>query len=186
MTKENVIKLLAMIQSAYPSFNPINQELAVETWMLGLGDESDKEIGIAFKTYLKTDKSGFAPSIGQLIDLSRKITTPALMNEQEAWSLVRKALENGIYNSEKEFNNLPETVQKAVGSANQLFVWASDPSYDEGVISSNFMRSYRLVCQRTEEYNRMPKEARARIDALQKQALGTTERVMIGDNKGEV
>ena len=26
----------------------------------------------------------------------------------------------------------------------------------------------------------------SRIDALQKQALGTTERVMIGDNKGEV
>ena len=161
-----------MIQSAYPNFNPINQELAVETWMLGLGDENDKEIGIAFKTYLKTDKSGFAPSIGQLIDLSRKITTPTLMNEQEAWSLVRKALENGIYNSQREFDNLPDLVQKAVGSANQLHVWASDPDYDESVMSSNFMRSYRTVCARQEEYNRMPKEARLRIDALAKQALG--------------
>ena len=172
LTKENVIKLLAMIQSAYPNFNPIDQELAVETWLLGLGEESDRDIGIAFKTYLKTDSTGFAPTIGRLIELSRKISTPTLISEQEAWSLVRKALENGIYNSQREFDSLPELVQKAVGSANQIHVWASDPDYDEGVISSNFMRSYRTICQRQEEYNRMPKEARLRIDELTKQALG--------------
>lgn len=186
MTRENLGKLLAMIDAAYPHFKPTNDEILFETWWLALSDENDTNIAIAFKTYLKSNNDGYPPSPGQLIDLARRINEPQITNEQEAWALVRKAISNGTYYSQREFEALPDLVQKAVGDANQLYVWATDENYNESVISSHFINAYKTLCARREEYNRMPKEARARIDALQKQALGTTERVMIGDNKGEV
>lgn len=172
MSKEEVKKILAVMIASYPNYKPNDMQMTVNVWNEMLLDYDYRTVAVALKTYISTDRSGFAPSIGQIIDNIVKVNAPATMGEQEAWSLVRKALENGIYNSQREFDNLPDLVQKAVGSANQLHVWASDPDYDESVMSSNFMRSYRTVCARQEEYNRMPKEARLRIDALAKQALG--------------
>lgn len=171
MGREDIKKVIGVMMSSYPNYKPQDMKITVDIWYEMLQEYEASDVFMALKSYIASDTSGFAPSIGQLINMICKTTKPQLMNEQEAWSLVRKALENGIYNSQREFDNLPDLVQKAVGSANQLHVWASDPDYDESVMSSNFMRSYRTICARQEEYNRMPKEVRARIDALAKQAL---------------
>ena len=172
--------------ASYPNYKPENMQMTVSVWKEMLLDYDYRTVAVALKTYIATDKSGFAPSIGQIIDNIEKVNAPANMGEQEAWTLVRKAIENGIYNSQREFDSLPDLVQKAVGSANQLHVWASDPEYNESVMSSNFMRSYRAVCTRQEEYNRMPKEAKLRIDAMTKQALGQKEQALIDDKEREV
>lgn len=166
--------------ASYPNYKPESMQMTLSVWKEMLADYDYRTVAVALKTYIATDKSGFAPSIGQIIDNIVKVNSPAAMGEQEAWSLVRKALENGIYNSQREFDNLPDLVQKAVGSANQLHVWASDPAYDESVISSNFMRSYRTICARQEEYNRMPKEVRMKLDTMANKV------VMIGDKEREI
>lgn len=172
--------------ASFPNYKPENMQMTLNVWNEMLIDYDYKTVAVALKTYIATNKSGFAPSVGQIIDNIEKVNAPTSMGEQEAWALVRKAISNGTYYSQREFEALPDLVQKAVGDANQLYVWATDENYNESVISSHFINAYKTLCARREEYNRMPKEARARIDALQKQALGTTERVMIGDNKGEV
>ena len=172
MSREEVAQLLATIALTYPNFDAKDKSKTIDAWYLFLEEYSLQEIQVALKAFVKGSGSKFPPSISELIGYVHKPETLSTMNEHEAWSLVRKALENGIYNSQREFDNLPELVQKAVGSANQIHVWASDPDYDEGVMSSNFMRAYRTVCTRQEEYNRMPKEAQLRIDALRQQALG--------------
>lgn len=172
MNRDDVKKIIGVMVTSYPNYKPQDMKMTVDIWHEMLQEYESSDVFMALKSYIASDTSGFAPSIGQLINMICKTTKPQLMNEHEAWSLVRKALENGIYNSQREFDNLPELVQKAVGSANQIHVWASDPDYDEGVMSSNFMRAYRTVCARQEEYNRMPKEAQLRIDALRQQALG--------------
>lgn len=172
MDREDIKKVIGVMMSSYPNYKPQDMKMTVDVWYEMLQEYEASDVFIALKSYIASDTSGFAPSIGQLVNMICKTTKPQIMNEHEAWSLVRKALENGIYNSQREFDNLPELVQKAVGSANQIHVWASDPDYDEGVMSSNFMRSYRTVCQRQSEYDRMPKEAQMRIDALRQQALG--------------
>lgn len=172
MDREDIKKVIGVMVTSYPNYKPQDMKMTVDIWHEMLQEYEASDVFMALKSYIASDTSGFAPSIGQLINMICKTTKPQLMNEHEAWSLVRKALENGIYNSQREFDNLPELVQKAVGSANQIHVWASDPDYDEGVMSSNFMRAYRTVCARQEEYNRMPKEAQLRIDALRQQALG--------------
>lgn len=186
MERDDVKKLIGIMVTSYPNYKPQDMKMTVDIWHEMLQDYLASDVFIALKSYIASDTSGFAPSIGQLINMICKMTKPQLMNEHEAWSLVRKALENGIYNSQKEFDNLPEAVQRAVGDANQLYVWATDMDYDESVISSNFMRAYRTVCARQEEYNRMPKEAQLRLESLRAQALGQKGQALLNDSQREI
>ena len=172
MTQDEVKRLLTIIVASYPNYKNENMKLTVNVWNEMLQEYSYEEAVLGLKTFIATDTSGFAPSIGQLIGMISKISNVEQLNENEAWSLVRRAIENGAYHSEEEFNKLPELVQKSVGSSSQLFVWATDKDYNEGVVSSHFINTYRIVCKRQEEYSRMPQEAKLRLEALRAQALG--------------
>lgn len=150
-----------MIQASFQNFKVPDKTVAINTWTLMLEEYSFKDMQLALKTYIHTDSSGFAPSIGQLIDKIKKVTTPEQLNENEAWALVSKALRNGTYHSDEEFAKLPPLVQKAVGNASNIKNWAtSDFETIETVIASNFMRSYRGVVARDIEYQKMPSDVK--------------------------
>lgn len=186
MTREEVKQLLATITMIFPKFEVKDKTATVDAWFLFLEEYSVQDIQIALKMYVKGSGSAYPPSMPQLISMINKPYELSYMNEQEAWSLVRKALSNGAYNSEYEFERLPAIIQKSIGSPNQLHIWATDPEYNESVISSNFMRTYKTVIQRAEEERRMPVEARVRLEHIRSQALCQTERVLLNDNEREV
>ena len=73
------------------------------------------------------------------------------MPEGEAWAKVLKALQKSTYYSEEQFNELPELVQKALGSPNTLRTMATDDFFNEEVARSNFLRAYREVVNRDRE-----------------------------------
>ena len=114
MTREDVQDLLAMVQATYPNYNPPSRTAAVNAWTMALEEYSKDEIAMAFKVYMQTNTSGFAPAPGQLIDKIHSITKPQELNEMEAWALVSKAIRNSAYNSVEEYAKLPPVVQKAV------------------------------------------------------------------------
>lgn len=151
---------------AYPNYKPINIDFTVSVWTDMLSDYSYSEVDMAIKAYISTDTSGFAPAIGQVIEKIKSITTPQQMTDAEAWSLVRKAISDSSYNATDRFNELPITCQRAVGSPAQLRMWALDASYNENVVSSNFMRSYRTEVARQNELSRMPSEVRQIIEKI--------------------
>jgi hypothetical protein len=137
----------------------------VEFWMEMLGEYTYSQVYAGLKAYISTDKSGFAPSIGQIVDKIHNLTTQASLNEMEAWSLVSKALKNGYYGAEEEFKKLPPVVQRAVGGPQMLRNWASTDIYSiENVVQSNFMRAYKAECMRESERQRMSPDIRALID----------------------
>lgn len=162
MTRDDTKKLLMRIQSVFPNWKPQAElRFVIDTWWEYLTDYSYEEVLIGLSTYIATDTSGFAPSIGQLIDKISSLTIKNELNEMEAWSLVSNALRNGYYGAEKEFAKLPATVQKAVGSAANLRNWAqTDIQSVENVIQSNFMRTYRTVVKREKEYQKLPESVR--------------------------
>ena len=169
MTETEVRKLLAMTQAVYPNYNPPSKEAAVNAWLMCLSEYDNNVVMAAFKAYITTDTSGFAPSIGQLRDKLHAIQNPQELNEMEAWSLVSKALRNGYYGAVEEFNNLPPLVQKAVGSPDNLRNWSqTDTNSIENVVQSNFMRSYRLVVNRENEIKKMPADVRTLIENVNK------------------
>ena len=164
MTRDETKQILMRISTVYPNYKPVSDlRFVVETWNEYLAEYSYEQVKAALQMFIVTDTSGFAPSIGQLIEKLSMISKPEQMGELKAWTLVSKAVRNSAYNSESEFEKLPPLVQKALGSAAQLRIWAMDEEYNESVNGSNFMRTYRAVVERENKIAKMPAEIRNMI-----------------------
>lgn len=164
MTRDETKKILMVMQASFPNYHPVDPAATLNTWELMLQEYTYEQISLALKTYILTDTTGFAPSIGQLVGKMQSITEPQELNEMEAWSLVRQAIRNSSYNSIEEFGKLPPLVQKAVGLPDQLRTWAIDENYNDQVVSSNFIKCYRTVLERDRELKKMPREVQAIIE----------------------
>ena len=194
MTKNEVIKLSMTIQTFYPNYQVENKEFTINAWYAIIGDCDYKPMEKALQAYITTDTSGFAPSIGQLLDKLHAIQNPQELNEMEAWSVVSKALRNGYYGAVEEFNKLPPLVQKAVGSPDNLRNWAqTDSESIENVVQSNFMRTYRTVVNRAKEYQKMPKDIQTLIESTNRSSYSAqigsknqqTIKLSLEDNKSQ-
>lgn len=149
----------------YPNYKPNNLSETVDVWNMMLEEYSYSQISMALKTYVHSDTSGFAPSIGQLIGKIQTISQPQELDGMAAWGLVSKALRNGTYGAVEEFNKLPPLVKQAVGMPDNLKNWAtSDYQTIETVIQSNFLRTYETVVKRANEINRMPDNIKSLIE----------------------
>ena len=169
MTRDETVKIIRIMCDCYPNYKPSNLSETVDVWNMMLEEYSYSQISTALKTYVHSDTSGFAPSIGQLINKLHEVQSPQELNEMEAWLLVSKALRNGTYGAIEEFNKLPPLVQKAVGGPDNLRNWAqTDTNSIENVVQSNFMRSYRLVVNRENEIKKMPADVRTLIENVNK------------------
>lgn len=172
MNREETKKILRIMVDSYPNYKPVDMAETIDVWQMMLEDFSYQQVAMALKAYIMSDTSGFAPSIGQLVGKMQMISQPNELNEMEAWALVSKAIRNGYYGAETEFEKLPEMVQKAVGQPSQLRQWAhSDMESIETVIQSNFIKTYRTVVKRESEIQRMPIEVRNMIGANSNQFL---------------
>ena len=157
MTRDETKMILMRIQSVFPNWKPTaDLRFVVDTWCEYLAEYSYEQVRIALQAYILTDTSGFAPSIGQLVEKLKSTATPQL-TEMEAWSMVSKAIRNGYYGAEVEFEKLPPIVQKAVGNQSNLRAWAhTDAESIENVVQSNFLRTYRAVVKREHEQEKLP------------------------------
>lgn len=155
MNREETLQLLMVTQAAYPNFKPQDKAVTLNIWHMMLEDCPYEVAMAGLQVFIKTDESGFAPSIGQLIGCIKKIQRTQNgeeLTEMEAWVLVSQAIKNSGYYATEEFEKLPPLVQKAVGSPAQLREWALSPSDQvHSVGQSNFMRTYRTVLKRENE-----------------------------------
>lgn len=171
MNKTEAMKLLAVIKVSFPNFHPDDIEMAADVWADVLSDFSYQQLGMALKSYIRTNTSGFAPSPGQLIELISAVKHSNDETETEAWMRVAIALRNGMYGSEQEFAKLPPMVQKAVGNSQQLRIWALDENFNEEVAKAQFLRVYRAETQRAKDYEKLPKDIQQIIDNSREMAL---------------
>lgn len=176
MTRDETKLIIRAMTASYPNYKPNDLSSTVDVWATMLVDYDYEGMSLALQSYITTDTSGFAPAIGQLIAKYNELKNPAQMNTMEAWALVSKALRNGYYNSKGEFDKLPPTVQKAVGSAENLFHWSmTDEAEVETVIASNFKKSYETECKRERELQAMPLTIRTMIEGVNQKMLVANE-----------
>lgn len=171
MTREETIKVLAVLKAAYPAFyrgmkaDELNG--IVNLWASQFEGDDYKTVGAAVQAHIATDTKGYPPHIGAIKEAIRKITQPDEMSEMEAWGYVASALRNSGYNSVTEFDKLPPVVRRIVGSPSQLREWAMmDSDTVQSVVQSNFMRSYRVRAQSEREYLALPKSVRELMGQL--------------------
>lgn len=171
MTREETIKVLAVLKAAYPAFyrgmkaDELNG--IVNLWASQFEGDDYKTVGAAVQAHIATDTKGYPPHIGAIKEAIRKITQPDEMSEMEAWGYVASALRNSGYNSVAEFDKLPPVVRRIVGSPSQLREWAMmDSDTVQSVVQSNFMRSYRVRAQSEREYLALPESVRELMGQL--------------------
>lgn len=171
MTRNETKEVVMAIYNLFPNWKPSDLSFTVDTWNVFLAEYDKKEVQVALATYVKSNTSGFAPSVGQLIQLLPSVIKKeeSLLNEAEAWSLVRKAIRKSSYYADEEFQKLPSEIQKAVGSPANLRIIACNEDYNEEVESSNFKRAYRTVLAREKEIQRMPKQVQDLIGTVVKE-----------------
>lgn len=168
MTREEAKKILMIIQTSYPNWHPADLSFTVDTWTIMFEGYEYAEVSTALKTYILADTSGFAPSIGQLVDkihsLRERTGEGKALGELEAWSLVYKAICNSNYHAEEEFAKLPPVVQRAVGSPENLKEWAQmDTDTVQSVEQSHFVRGYRLALEQEQQDAKLPQEVKAML-----------------------
>lgn len=171
MNRDEVIKIMSVLRGSYPQFyRDISRQEALDTinlWADMFADDPADVVGMAVKALIATDDKGFPPHIGAVKAKIRQLTAKPEMSEQEAWTLVSRAIQNGIYGSEKEFDRLPEMLQRIVGSPNQLREWAvMDSDAVQSVVASNFQRSYRERAKHERDIAALPADVREVARAL--------------------
>ncbi len=167
LTTEGVRQILATIAVAFPNFKPKDQGAVIALWSAMLCGFPKAAVNKAVYTYIMTDDSGFAPTIGQITSLIARPVDREELTELEAWSAVSVALKNGIYHAKEEYEKLPPLIQKAVGSPENLHDWAMMPTSEvHSIVQSNFMRSFRTARTRADERAKIPQVVRKRLDQL--------------------
>lgn len=147
MTKQEFTTLVRGMKAAYsdPKFLP--DEYAVTVWYGMLKDIPYKDASKAITDVMRT--SPYPPTIADITQKVYQANAREEMSCLEAWSYVRKAIQNSNYNSEQEFAKLPGSVQKAIGTSDNLKELAAmDAQTVESVEQSHFIRAYRTVLDR--------------------------------------
>lgn len=160
-----------ILKANYQNWNADKNTLVL--WAQMFSDDPVQEVAAAVKAFIAQDTKGFAPVIGQIKQLMLKVKSDD-MGEGEAWMLIRKAISNGIYGSCEEFEQLPEILQRVVGSPDQLEQWAMLTDGLDTVVQSNVKRAYRQELER-EQFNRaLPTDVRTALTGDNQRLLGGT------------
>lgn len=172
MTKQEVVKLFALISTAYPrseAFRKVSAE-SVEMWQMCL---EDIPFAVAQKALAAHSvNSEFPPSIAEIRRAALQGAVEKRDTAEEAWALVLHALKNSAYNSVEEFAKLPDKVKRCVGSAQVLKEWAISEDFNQDVAKSNFARTYRDLDKHDREFAMMPPSVRAALtEAMQHNLL---------------
>lgn len=164
MTRDEIKTLLKGMSMAYPNYKPIDLTGTADLWAALMADYSYREASDALQSYICSDVSGFAPSIGQLIAMIQTVRGKDEMTPLEAWAVVYKAICRSGYDAEAEFSKLPPLCQQAVGNPSNLEEWSQmDIPVVQSVAQSHFVRVYDTLLKSKQQADRMPKPIRDRI-----------------------
>lgn len=165
MNRRETAEVLGVLRAAYPGFykGMDKRELdgIVSLWQDLLGGYPSAVVGAAVKGLIASDAKGWPPAIGQVMAKVRLLTEPERGTEQEAWDILRAAIGKSGYDAPAQFAALPEDIRAVVHSPSQLHAWAIDEDFNEAVVSSNFMRSYRARMAQRKELAALPEDVRA-------------------------
>ena len=173
MTREETQKLLLAINSIYPNFKIEDKTIAINSWHWALQDYPADAVKGALAIYVKTNNTGFAPSVSQLIGAIHAPKQNEQLTEGEAWHLVKKAMNGSAWNAQDNFDKLPPLVQRAIGSATVLRQWGmTDSDEVNTVIMSNFQRTYKALLSKQEFNDKVPMQLSELVKGLADKVSG--------------
>lgn len=176
MTEAEFGKIAVAMKSIYtdPKFLP--DKYAISVWYNMLKDLSNAECQAAVSEYIATKR--FAPTVADIRELATKHAEPDedAENAEIAWSHVSRAIQNGNYGAEKEFERLTPTEQKAIGSSANIRELAQmDVDTVNSVEKSHFIRNFRAVVSRKKDDAKIPPQIASLIDKVSAPKIESSE-----------
>jgi len=179
MNRTDVNKIMAILEVGYPNWiaklEDEKLKIMLNMWTELFAEDDANLVASAVKAIMITDPSPFPPTIGAIKAKMYELTKPEELTEQEAWNTVYKAICNSGYNAQQEWDNLPDVIQSL--TTPRLLREYSQMSTDEinTVVSSNFMRSYRVRKEHFKQQQLLPNSMKTMISNIaQKLQIGTT------------
>lgn len=166
ITQKEIAEMMDLISAAYgeKTFpeSPERMAKVINLWAVMFKDDNPTEVALAVKDCISTLQ--FAPKIADIKSRIAQARLQGQMTELEAWAVVRKAVKSSRLANEANaaYLNLPGILQRIVAEPSTLIEW-NRLSVDtlEGVIASNFQRSYRELARQQATYNALPKDIQA-------------------------
>lgn len=181
MTDKELALIMATLKTAFPSYyrgiSVQDAQTAFNLWKIHFTDCDYKAVSVAVNALIDTSVEGFPPTIGKVKAQMYKLAHRGDMKLEDAWKAVLKALRNSTYNSREEYEKLPESVKRAVGSPETLRKWCmiSDEELST-VIYSQFVRIYNARQEESREYAMLAPSVKEYINSL---SAGAGERKML-------
>lgn len=171
MTYDETIGIMSVLKAAYPAYykgmSKRDAVAAVQLWSQMLADEPVEVVAMAVKARITGDARGFPPGIGEIQQEIDRLRFPDRLGEAEAWVRVRRAISNGLYGSQQEFDRLPDEVKGVVGGPEQIRAWAAMESETvDSVVASNFRRAYRAHQEEATRQRMLPPDVKQMAKAL--------------------
>ena len=163
MTKSELIAVLERLEEYYRNFySGIDKERVVNAWYPMFRDDDPALVNRAAVVYICTEK--FAPTVSGIKGIMAELRMEGQMTEMQAWGKIRDAVTGSTNRNEasREFTKLPPILRKIVANPSTLISWrnVSEDTF-EGVIASNFQRSYREHAKREAVYYAIPGQLQA-------------------------
>lgn len=176
MDRLETADILAVLKAAYPQFynglSPKEANKIVDLWAEMFKDEPVMVVAVAVKAMIASRTNTFPPNIGEVKEQITKMRMPKEMTAAEAWTLVYRAIANSGYNAKEEYDRLPPTIQRLVGSPQQLREWGMmNAETVQSVVASNFQRSYTVRIKSDREYMALPSDIKQMISGVAQQLV---------------
>ena len=180
--------VLAVIRSTYSRhFDKLDAETLqqmVNAWAVMFREYPYQDVMAGTYAWMASDKSGFPPVPGQIIDKIHRVKDVPDMGAEEAWSLVAKAAGRSNYYADEEFKKLPESVREVIRLPGQLREMAQMESGElHTVEKSHFIREYNAALARKQEERRYPEAVRKVITATRQNMIGGSKRQKLDDGR---
>ena len=166
MNYKETMQILFVLETAYPVFyknyGEAQRKAAVSLWQYQFQEYDFDTVHKAVHALISTRADTFPPTIGNVKEAIQRITESEIPPDV-AWRYVKHALQQiGPYD-DREWEKLPEVIRESV-TANQLRSWGYDENFNEGVVSSVFMKNYSARLKSRREYRMYTSDVRSLVD----------------------
>lgn len=174
MQRKEIIIILKKLKIAYPRFYAdISKEEAEDTillWMDFFKDDNPSLVLESVNNLIVNFK--YPPTIADIKEEMYKLTHKEVA-PIELWAIAKKMISNGIYMTQKEFDEYPSEVKSFFGGLSGLKdIAVMDSNIVNSVIQSNFIKQVKIIQERQKQEDKMLPETKQRLEKLMSKALG--------------
>ena len=169
MTREETALIIKTLRLSYPGFYSKYKSGdftdLVALWSTMFADEDAVIVTEAVKNLIKTH-TGFPPEIADVTEKIAELTRAATgePTDEEYWTILRRALADGTWGAQREFDALPDPLKRYCGSPSWLRDHATmDTEVVDSVVHGQFLKQFPAVKKAQEYRASMSPELKAAI-----------------------